>query len=135
LEAGGREECFYPDSAAIDMRINLKATMSALMLGILPTAAYAQYVPTWLIAAVMSPILVLFLCIVFGVLARSVRIGAIHAALVLTWVVLFSLASYFVENDYVIWTPLALYVLHAVLLLVLIVVEIAKRISGRAHTG
>jgi hypothetical protein len=51
---------------------------------------------------------------------------------VLAWIILFSLASYFVENDYVIWTPLALYTLHAVLLPVLIVVEIARRIAGRA---
>ena len=117
------------------MRANLKATISAFMLGIYPIAAQAQYVPTWLIAALLSPILVLFLCIVLGVLARSVRIGAIHAALVITWVILFSLASYFVENDYVIWSPLILYILHSALLLVLIVVEIAKRITGRASTA
>lgn len=73
------------------------------------------------------------LCIVLGCLTRSVRIGALHAAFVLAWVVLFYLASYFIENDYVIWTPLALYILHSALLLVLIVFEIAKRIAGRAR--
>jgi hypothetical protein len=117
------------------MRPSLKATIFALILGILPLPAQAQYVSTWLIAAVLSPILVLFLCVVLGVLARSVRIGAFHAAIVVTWVVLFSLAAYFVENDYVIWTPLALYILHSVLLLVLIVVEIAKRITSRVGTA
>lgn len=117
------------------MRVNLKATIFAFMLGAFPIAAQAQYVPTWLVAAILSPILVLFLCIVLGVLARNIRIGAIHAALVVTWVVLFSLASYFVENDYVIWTSLTLYILHSALLLVLIVVEIAKRITGRASAA
>ncbi len=111
------------------------ATTLAVVLGTLPVSAHAQYVPPWLIAAVLSPILVFLLCIILGGLTRSIRIGAFHAALVLAWVVLFSLASYFVENDYVIWTPLALYILHSALLLVLIVVEIAKRIAGRARTA
>lgn len=83
-----------------------------------------------MIAAVLSPILVLLLCVMLGIVARSLRVGAIHAGLVLLWVVLFYLASYFVENDYVIWTPLALYVLHSALLLVLLVVTIAKRIHA-----
>lgn len=47
----------------------------------------------------------------------------------LLWVVLFSLASYFVENDYVIWTPLALYVIHAAIILVLIVIAASKLIA------
>ena len=109
--------------------------MVAIMLGAFPVAAQAQYIPTWLIAAALSPILVLLLCVVLGVLARSVRVGARHAAFVVTWVVLFSLASYFVENDYVIWTPLVLYVLHSVLLFALIIMEIARKIAGRASTG
>jgi intracellular septation protein A len=109
------------------------AASSGVVLGVLPITAHAQYLPPWLIAATLSPVLVLLLCIILGVLSRSIRIGATHAAFVLAWVVLFSLAAYFVENDYVIWTPLALYVLHAVLLLVLIAVEIAKRISGRGR--
>jgi len=113
----------------------VSATTIAACLGTLPVSAYAQYVPPWLIAALLSPILVLFLCIILGVLCRSVRIGALHAGLVITWVVLFSLASYFVENDYVIWTPLTLYILHSALLFVLIVVEAAKRMSGRARTA
>ena len=104
----------------------------AIALGSLPTTAHAQYVPPWLIAGVLSPILVLLLCIVLGCITRSLRTAALHAGLVLVWVVLFSLASYFVENDYVIWTPLALYMLHAMLLLVLIVVAIARRVAGNA---
>jgi hypothetical protein len=103
----------------------------AVFLGALPVSAHAQYVPPWLVAAVLSPILVFILCIILGVLTRSIRIGGLHAVLVLTWIVLFSLASYFVENDYVIWTPLALYTLHSTLLLVLIVVETGRRIAGR----
>ena len=106
----------------------------AVILGSLPGSAHAQYIPPWLVVGALSPLLVLLLCIILGLLTRSVRVGALHAAIVLAWVVLFSLASYFVENDYVIWTPLALYLLHSALLVVLIVVQIAKRIAGSGHT-
>jgi hypothetical protein len=106
---------------------------SAGLLGALPVPAHAQYVPTWLIAAVLSPLLVLVLCGILGWVRRSARAGALHAALVVLWVVLFSLASYFVENDYVIWTPLALYLLHAALLIGLIVIGVARRIAGRGQ--
>jgi hypothetical protein len=81
-----------------------------------------------MIAAVLSPILVLLLCAVHGLLARSLRAWLRHSALVLGWVALFALASYFVENDYVIWTPLVLYVAHAALLLGLIVAAILRRV-------
>lgn len=104
----------------------------AALLASHPLAAHAQYVPPWLVAAALSPILVLALCAILGCLSRSLRRALFHGALVLLWVVLFSLAAYFVENDYVIWTPLALYLAHSVLLMVLIVVELAKRIAGNA---
>ena len=109
------------------------ATIFAVILGTLPVSAHAQYIPPWLVVAALSPIVVLFLCLVLGFLTRSVRTGVLHAAIVLAWIVLFSLASYFVENDYVIWTPLALYLLHSALLLVLIVVETARRIAGSSR--
>ena len=93
--------------------------------------AAAQHVPIWVAAAVLSPLAVLSLCIVLGLLKRSGRVSIRHAALVLLWILLFSLASYFVENDYVIWTPLAIYSIHSVLLLFLVVIEIRNRIAGR----
>ena len=92
-----------------------------------PLVAHAQYIPPWLVAAALSPILVLALCAVLGFVSRSLRRGLVHGALIVLWVVLFSLAAYFIENDYIIWTPLALYILHSALLMVLIVVEIARR--------
>lgn len=102
-----------------------------IVLGSFPLSAHAQYVPIWLVAAALSPVLVFLLCAILGVLAASLRIAALHAAIVVGWIVLFSLASYFVENDYVIWTPLALYVLHAALLIVLIAVQIVRRFRPR----
>ena len=111
------------------------ATVFAVILGTLPVSAHAQYIPPWLVVAALSPIVVLFLCVILGFITRSVRTGVLHAAIVLAWIVLFSLAAYFVENDYVIWTPLTLYLLHSALLLVLIVVEMARRIAGSSRTA
>jgi hypothetical protein len=102
----------------------------ALLLAGLPLTAHAQHIPPWVVVGALSPIVVLLLCALLGWLARSARLAALHAAMVLTWVVLFSLASRFVENDYVIWTPLALYLLHAALLTILVVVRLARRMTG-----
>ena len=104
----------------------------AILLCALATPAQAQNVPIWVVVGLLSPLPVFLLCLILGVLARSVRTGAIHAGLVLCWIVLFTLASYSIENDYVIWTPLVLYMLHAVLLLILTAVQIVRRVSGRA---
>lgn len=117
------------------MSPRLSTTVLAIGLGAVSIPAHAQYVPLWMVAAALSPILVLVLCLVLGLVTRSFRVGARHAAFVVNWVVLFILASYFVENDYVIWTPLALYVLHSILLSVLIIVGICRRIAGRTRAG
>ncbi len=98
---------------------------------LLPGTAHAQYIPPVLAAAALSPILVLLLCGVLGIVAGSLRTAARHAGLVVAWVVLFLLAAYFVENDYVIWTPLALYAAHAVLVVVLIGWEGYRRFARR----
>jgi hypothetical protein len=99
----------------------------AALLAALPLPAYAQYVPPQLVAMALSPILVLVLCAVLGIAARSARAWLLHSALVIAWVLLFLLAAYFVENDYVIWTPIVLYVAHAALVLALIFVAIFRR--------
>ena len=109
----------------------LSLVLAALLISH-PLVAQAQYIPPWLVAAALSPILALALCAVLGFVSRSLRRGLIHGALIVLWVVLFSLAAYFIENDYIIWTPLALYILHSALLMVLIVVEIARRVAENA---
>lgn len=103
--------------------------ISAAPLLLTPAVAHAQHIPVWLAAAALSPLLVLVLAIVLGFVARSWRVGAIHTALVAVWVLLFFIASRTVENDYIIWTPIILYVAHAVLILVQIVIGIAKRVG------
>jgi hypothetical protein len=101
----------------------------AAVLGSLSLPAHAQNVPLWVAIGIVSPVPMFLLCLILGVVARSAATGLRHAAFVFAWIVLFTLASYFVENDYVIWTPLALYLLHGVLLLALIVRHVVKRIG------
>jgi len=103
----------------------------AAALAALPLPAYAQYLPPWLVAAILSPLLVLLLCAVLGVAARSLRAWLVHSGLVVLWVALFVLAAQLVENDYVIWTPIVLYVAHAALVVGLIVAAIVRRARAR----
>jgi hypothetical protein len=108
-------------------RRSVVATLVAL-----PTAAQAHGIhPVW-IAAVLSPVAVMLLTVILGWLSRSVRLGAIHAMLIVLWVVLFWLASYLVTNDYLIWTPLALYLIHATIIILLVIWHAIARIGG-AH--
>ncbi|MBU2675686.1 MAG: hypothetical protein KJP16_01295 [Gammaproteobacteria bacterium] len=99
-------------------------TVSAL---ILPAVAYAQHISPVIAAFAVSPIVVLLLTAVLGFVSRSWLVGIAHAGLVLLWILLFGIASYWVENDYVIWTPLVLYGVHAVALVALIVRGLLRR--------
>jgi hypothetical protein len=104
-------------------------TLPAILLPLLPQAAYAQHVPVVFAVAALSPLFVLVLTIILGFTSRSWRVGALHSGLVVFWVLLFLVASRYVENDYVIRTPIVLYVVHALLVVILIVVSIARRRS------
>ena len=95
----------------------------------------AQYIPTWFVVAALSPLIVIVFAIILGFLSRSWKVGAVHTGLVLIWVALFALAARYVENDYIIWTPLALYALHALSILVLIAVKVTRRISTAGRAG
>jgi hypothetical protein len=107
--------------------------LAVVLILLAPTAQAHGIRPIWVVGA-LSPIAVLLLTVVLGWLTRSVRLGAIHAALVIVWVVLFWLASSFVTSDYLIWTPLALFVLHTVVIVVLILRHALarNRSNGRA---
>lgn len=105
------------------------ALAGVVVLVLLPRDAAAQYIPPWLVVGALSPLAVLALAVLLGLLARSWRTGALHGGLVVLWVLLFLVAAYFVENDYVIWTPMVLYAAHALLIMVLIIAKLARRLS------
>jgi MFS-type transporter involved in bile tolerance (Atg22 family) len=103
------------------MKINFSRASVAISALTLPGTALAQNVSPIIAALALSPILVFLLAIVLGVVTRSWRVGTRHIGLVCVWIVLFAIASYWVENDYVIWTPLMLYGTHAITMIFLIV--------------
>ena len=98
-----------------------------MVLALLPGLAHAQHVPMIFVVGAVSPLLVLALTVVLGFLVHSWKTGISHAALTLVWITLFGIASYNVENDYIIWTPLAIYILHSLLIIVLITLAILRR--------
>ena len=112
------------------MRFNASNALMTISALALPAVAQAQEIPPVLAALALSPILVFLLAIVLGIVTRSWKVGLGHAALIATWILLFGIASYWVENDYVIWTPLALYAMHAVILVVLVVKGVLRRGGG-----
>ena len=69
--------------------------------------------------------------VVLGALEHNWKTGAKHLGMVIVWIVLFGVASYNVENDYIIWTPMLLYALHAVLIIILIFKQIVRRMKSR----
>ena len=96
-----------------------------------PGVACAQEIPPLIAWMALSPILVLLLAIVLGIVSRSWLVGAKHAGLVALWVALFAIASYWIENDYIIWTPLVVYGVHAMIMLVLVIRRVMWRTKGR----
>jgi hypothetical protein len=103
---------------------------------LVPVSASAQEIPVSLAVAALSPLLMIGFAIALGFLARSWRIGALHTGLVVFWAVLFVIAAQTTTNDYVIWTPIVLYGIHSILILILIGSWIARRTgAGRVARG
>jgi hypothetical protein len=110
------------------MRIGSLHWMLTIMALTLPGMAYAQHIPPIVAAAALSPLLVILFAVALGVVSRSWKVGAAHAGLVAVWIMLFGVTSYWIENDYVIWTPLVLYGVHAIALIILVVRGVFRRV-------
>lgn len=111
------------------MRISPSKCLLSMLALTVPGSAHAQNIPPIIAAIAVSPVLVMLLAVVLGVMSRSWLVGATHAGLVAMWVLLFGVASYWVENDYVIWTPLVLYGVHAITLVVLVFKGVLRRVN------
>jgi len=95
-----------------------------------PGFAYAQNISGWVFVGILSPVLMIGFAITIGFLTTSWRNGFSHAGLVVIWVALFWVASVCVTNDYIIWTPLALYFIHGLIMLGLVIALIWKSMKG-----
>lgn len=114
------------------MRTKREHYTALVFLTLLPGIVYAQHVPGIIVLAVLSPLAVITLAVVLGFLVRSWKTGLTHVGLMIIWLVLFVFAAQSVENDYVIWTPLALYCIHALIVLALVIGKVGKRIAARS---
>jgi hypothetical protein len=111
----------------LTVRINFSTLALAMLAATLPEIAHAQQIPAAIAILAISPIIVLALAIGLGVVTRNWMVGGLHVAIVSFLVMLFAIASYWVENDIVIWTPIALLVIQAVILVVLIAKSVLRR--------
>jgi hypothetical protein len=112
------------------MRIHFLKALLAVSALTLPGVALAQNIRPIIGALALSPVLVFLLAIVLGFVTRSWRVAVKHSGLVGVWILLFGMASYWVENDYVIWTPLVLYGIHAATMIFLIARGVLLRARG-----
>lgn len=116
------------------MKNNSSQAFVAVSALTIPGIALAQNIPPTIAALAISPVLVFLLAAVLGVVTRSWRVAIRHSVLVCVWILLFGIASYWVENDYVIWTPLALYGIHAATMIILIARSVLGRLKGKRRT-
>lgn len=101
----------------------------------MPGTAMAQRIPTEIALAAVSPLLVIALALVLGWLTHSWRTALRHSGLVICWILLTGIFAYWVENDAIIWTPVGIYVVHSLLIIVLVIRELARRARGERASG
>ena len=114
------------------MRAN-RCLAGALLL-LVSSPALAQEIRLWMVAGVVSPLWALLLVIALALCAPRAGKAGLHAMLLIVWIGAFLLASFFVENDWVIWTPMHLYILQLALLPIFLFYQVARRIEADAVT-
>lgn len=89
--------------------------------------ASAQHIPDIVVAMALSPIVLLVLSIVLGLVAKNWKLGVGSVALGAVWVAWFILASMYITTDVVIWIPLFGLAIQLLALVVLIIQRLASR--------
>ncbi len=112
----------------------LKHCVAGGLLLLVSTPALAQEIRLWMVAGVVSPLWALVLIFALALAAPRLRKAGFHALLLVIWIVAFILASEFVVNDWVIWTPMHLYILQLALLPIILFHELLRRIEASAVT-
>ncbi len=110
----------------------LKRCLLGVLLVLVSPPALAQKVPLWVVAGVLSPALALVLVVALALSAPRLGKAGLHIKLLVLWIVAFLLAAYFIENDWVIWTPMHLYILHLALLPIIVFRQLLRRIESSA---
>lgn len=113
-------------------RVLLNRCLAGALLMLVSPPALAQKVPLWVVAGVLSPAWALVLVVALALSAPRLGKAALHIKLLVLWIVAFLLASFFIENDWVIWTPMHLYILHLALLPIFVFRQLLRRIETSA---
>lgn len=112
----------------------LNRCLAGALLLLVSPPALAQEIRLWMVAGVVSPLWALVLVVALALCAPGLGKAGLHAKLLVVWIVAFLLASFFVENDWVIWTPMHLYILQLALLPILLFRQLLRRIETPAAT-
>lgn len=94
-----------------------KLLPASLLLILLPEVAWAHDILGIIIALALIPLVNAILVIVYAVASRSVKAFITHIILVLLWVFLFWMASYYTPSDFLAWLPIYLSIAHSVTLI------------------
>lgn len=113
-------------------RVLLNRCLTGVLLVMVSPPVLAQKVPLWVVAGVLSPVSALVLVIALALSAPRLGKAGLHIKLLVLWIVAFLLASLFIENDWVIWTPMHLYILHLALLPIFVFRQLLRRIETSA---
>ena len=113
-------------------RIRLNRCLAGVLLLLVSPPALAQKIPLWVFAGALSPVWALVLVIALALCAPRLGKAGLHSKLLALWIVAFLLACFFIENDWVIWTPMHLYILHLTLLPIFLFRQLARRIETSA---
>jgi len=107
----------------------LRRAPVGLLLVLLSPPVFAQEVPLWVVVGVVSPVLALTLVASLALISPGRGKAGLHLKLLVLWVVAFLLASFFIENDWVIWTPMHLYILHLSILPICVFHQVLGRVE------
>jgi len=125
-----------PDIVTDELRaarvLLLRRCLAGVLLMLVSPPALAQKLPLWVVAGVVSPVWALVLVIALAMCAPRLGKAGLHSKLFALWIAAFLLASFFIENDWVIWTPMHLYILHLALLPILVFRQLLRRIETSA---
>ena len=120
-----------------DLRVprgGLNRWLVGALLLVVSTPALAQEIRLWMVAGVVSPLWALILIGALALAAPRLSKAGWHVLLLAFWIVTFLLASNFVTNDWVIWTPMHLYILQLFLLPIILFRELIRSIERSAET-
>jgi len=87
-----------------------------------------------MVAGVISPVWALILLGALAIAAPKPGKAGLHAIVFAVWIVTFLLASNYVTNDWVIWTPMHLYIVHLAVLPIILFGDLQGGIEGTTIT-